>query len=92
MKNISIQHDPEAQKFFLALEENEGYLLYKEEGDILDLYSTYVPDAFRGEGIAGKLVEAALDHARSNGYQVRPTCPYVATYIERNQEHQDLRA
>lgn len=90
MEAGSIQHDPGAKKFYIKTQEGEAYLAYSEKEGVLDYYSTYVPDAMRGQGIAGKIVEEGLRYAKENGYQVRPSCPYVSTYIQRHPEHQEL--
>ncbi len=41
--------------------------------------STSVPDVIGGRGIAGLLTLAAFEHARSQGWKVRPVCPYAAS-------------
>jgi predicted GNAT family acetyltransferase len=38
------------------------------------------------------LVGVALAHARDQGLQVRPTCSYVARYMQRHPETLDLLA
>jgi len=53
---------------------------------------TYVPEDFRGQGIAEKLVRAALAEARTRQYKVVPECSYVAKFIARHAEFQDLLA
>ena len=53
---------------------------------------TVVPPELRGRGIAEKLVRAALADARAAGRKVVPQCSYVAKFIERHREYQDLLA
>jgi uncharacterized protein len=53
---------------------------------------TGVPLPLRGHGIAARLVAAALAHARSEGLRVDPRCSYVARYMQRHPETQDLLA
>ncbi|MFG1947920.1 GNAT family N-acetyltransferase [Nonomuraea sp. NPDC048826] len=43
-----------------------------------------------GKGLAGRLIGHALDLTRDTGLKVVPRCEYVAGYIERNPEYQDL--
>ncbi len=43
----------------------------------------YVPAAYRGRGIGGQLMEAALAHALSEGLRVNPICSFARTYIAR---------
>ncbi|MGP8059009.1 MAG: GNAT family N-acetyltransferase [Acidimicrobiales bacterium] len=69
-----------------------GLLAYREVPGGLNLVHTEVKPAFEGEGIAGRLVAAALDQARSQGLRVIPTCPYVSRYLERHPEDTDLVA
>lgn len=57
---------------------------------MLVVHHTEVPPALRGHGLAGELVQAVLDWARAQGLRVRPTCSYVAAYMQRHAETQDL--
>ena len=63
---------------------------YRRVGDVLVLHHTEVPPALQGQGLAGELVQAVLDWARAQGLHVRPTCSYVAAYMRRHPETQDL--
>lgn len=63
---------------------------YHRQGDTLVLPHTEVPAAAQGQGVAAALVAAALDWARSEGLKVRPACSYVASYMRRHPETQDL--
>ena len=51
---------------------------------------TEVPEAYEGKGIAGTLIRFALDAARERGLQVVPLCPFVAAYVQKHAEVQDL--
>jgi len=53
---------------------------------------TLVPRAFEGRGIAGKLVDALISDARSDGFRVEPQCSYVAAQFRRHPDWADLRA
>ena len=67
-----------------------GDLSYRRLGDVLVLHHTEVPRALQGQGLAAELVQAVLDWARTAGLRVRPTCSYVAAYMRRHPETQDL--
>lgn len=45
---------------------------------------TFVDDSLRGQGIAGQLVERAVNKIREEGYQVAATCPYAVKWLEKN--------
>ena len=84
-----ISHDSEAGRFTAELDGHIAYLDYKRRQDgRLDYHSTFVPEALRGRGIASRLVEHAVRHAADRGLKVVPTCPFVASWLER---HPDLR-
>jgi len=53
---------------------------------------TLVPDAFRGRGIAFRLVERGISDARAAGLKIVPQCSYVAAQFRRHAEWRDLLA
>ncbi|EKR62683.1 acetyltransferase, GNAT domain protein [Leptospira weilii str. 2006001853] len=88
--NTRIIHSELEFKFYTSLGDRESYLLYKEEGDIWDLVSTYVPSELRGKGLAADLVRTALDKARSLNKKIIPSCPYIVTFLNRHPNYNDL--
>lgn len=70
-----------------------AYVAYDlEDPDRIVLTHTIVPDALAGRGIAGEVVKHALDDARAQNLKVVPQCSYVAAYIKRHPEYEDLLA
>lgn len=65
---------------------------YRLQGSVMRMTHTGVPPQLEGRGIAAALVRAALDHARAHGLKVDPACSYVAVYMRRHPETQDLHA
>jgi len=51
---------------------------------------TEVPDAFRGQGIGVKLVQRAVEDARSSGKKIIPLCPFAAAQFRRHPEWADV--
>ncbi|MEM1288049.1 MAG: GNAT family N-acetyltransferase [Pseudomonadota bacterium] len=47
---------------------------------------TYVPDAFRGKGIAEALVKQLIADAREKGQKILPLCPFVKAYAARHRK------
>jgi uncharacterized protein len=88
---MPVEHDPEAHRFTASVASGTAVLAYTPAGPgVLELYSTYVPAADRGKGVAAGLVEAAVAYARSEGLRIIPTCWYVAQWIRQHPEHADL--
>ena len=51
---------------------------------------TEVGEAFRGRRLGDRLAEFALRDARDRGERVIARCPFIAAYVERHPEHQDI--
>ncbi len=81
---MEIKH--EAGKFSVEEDEAEAVLLYRQEGNVIDIYHTFTPEKLRGRGIAGKLAEAAFEYAKKNNLKVIPTCPYIPKFLETHPE------
>jgi uncharacterized protein len=64
-----------------------GELAYEVDGDRLFLLHTEVADALRGQGVAGRLVNAAVSRAIDDGFTVVPWCPYARRWLR---EHPDV--
>lgn len=88
---IDIHHEPAAHRFVARTGRVDAVLEYDTvDANTLDYHHTFVPPALRGGGIASQLAEYALQYARANGLKVRPTCPFVARYLQRHPEFQAL--
>ena len=57
--------------------------MYRRQAESLDFYHTYVPESFRNQGLAKKVVEAGFLYAKEHRLKVIPTCPYVSTLVSR---------
>lgn len=89
---LTIVHHPEAGCFEAAVEGLRCVADYHLSEGVMHLTHTVVPKELEGRGIAAQLVIAALTWARAQGLQVNPVCSYVAVYIRRHPEWQDLLA
>lgn len=87
---ITVEHRPDIGRFQAEVEGRLNVADYALSGDVMLMTHTGVDPMLQGRGIAGKLVEAALVHARANGLKVNPLCSYVRAYLRRHPEHQDL--
>ena len=89
---MDIKHDRSDGKFFIDTEDGEAYLRYSMSDMCMDIYETYVPGRQRGKGLAGFIVNSALEHAKKEKYSIRPTCPYIKVYLRRHPEYGSLVA
>ena len=89
--DVEIRHDSSGQRFYATLQGYEACLMYRLAGKEINLYHTYVPEGFRGRGIAEKLCKAAFEYAKTQGLTVLPSCSYISdAYLKRHPEYEPL--
>jgi uncharacterized protein len=69
-----------------------GYIRYHRratDGAVV-LIHTEVDPAYEGEGVGSALARAVLDRMRAEGHKIVARCPFVAGYVKRHPEYQDL--
>ena len=81
-----------AGRFELAVDGGVAFVNYRRSGTLLMLTHAEVPAHLEGRGVGSRLVAAVLALARARGERVVPRCPFIAHYLERHPEHQDLVA
>lgn len=84
---------PTKGRFFLRQNGAEAELTFSITSPSLVIADhTGVPDAFRGQGVGLRLVEALVADARANGYKVMPLCPFVNATRKKHPEWADVFA
>jgi hypothetical protein len=81
-----------AARFEMPVEAHTAFVTYRRSGDVITLNHAEVPRELEGRGIGSKLVRATLDQVRREGLKVDPRCSFVAAFISRNTEYQDMLA
>ena len=71
---------------------HRSFIAYARHGGTVVLIHTEVPEALSGRGIGSQLVRGALELIRADGLRVVPQCSFVAAYMQRHPEEQDLLA
>jgi len=90
-EELAVRHDDGGSRFCVTLQGYEACLMYRRSGKELELYHTYVPEVFRGRGIAERLCRAAFEYAKANRLTVTPTCSYISgAYLKRHPEYESL--
>ena len=81
----------EAENRFEAWVEGQLCKLdYFLDGKAFVIAHVGVPLEFRGQGVAGKIVQASLEYARERSLRVIPMCSYAAIYIRKHPQYMDL--
>lgn len=80
------------QRFELSVGEGVVFARYRRDGAVCIIDHVETPPALRGQGLAGRLMEAIMAAARAEGFKVRPVCGYAVAHLRRHPEHRDLIA
>ncbi len=91
-EELVVRHNPQAGRFEVEKDGHLAVLEYHLQGDRMVITHTGVPAALEGQGIGSRLARAGLDHARAQGLKVVALCSFVAAYIQKHAEYQDLLA
>jgi uncharacterized protein len=97
--NVHHRQDESGGEFFV---ENEGelggealaelsYSIDRALG-VMVIRHTRVDDSLRGQGVGGKLVEAAAKRAYAQGLKVNPLCSFARAVFDKTPEYDDVRA
>jgi len=90
LEKLEVIHNEAANRFEVWI---DGYLCkldyIREDKNFVITHVGVYPD-FRGQGVAGKIVEASLAFAKQNSLRVIPMCSYAAAYIRRNPQYMEL--
>ncbi|MHB1315707.1 MAG: GNAT family N-acetyltransferase [Christensenellales bacterium] len=63
----------------------EATYVRRENGEI-EIDHTYVNPVLRGQGVAGKMMEAIVAYLRKTGQKAAATCSYAHEWFNRNEE------
>ena len=90
---VEITNNVAAQRYELRIDgELAGIVAYRPgPGRIVFTHTEVLPE-FEGHGVGGRLARYALDDARARGLQVVARCPFIAEYIRRHPDYQELLA
>lgn len=71
-------------------DELAGFAQFRDDEGRRVFLHTVVDDRFAGRGLAGTLVARALDDVRDDGLRAVAVCSYVARFVQKHPEYQDL--
>lgn len=87
-----VRDNVDRSRFELIEDRHLAFAEYALDGDVITFTHTVVPPSMRGGGVGSRLVSGALAQVRARGLRVVAQCSFVAAYIARHPEWQDLLA
>lgn len=86
-----VRDNPAERRFELDAGAGVAFSEYALRDGVLEVRHTEVPPALEGQGIGSRLARGLLEQARARGLKVVARCPFVAGYMKRHPEFDDLR-
>ena len=80
-----------SHRFELEIDDAVAKAWYRRQGNVVTFTHTDVPTALSGKGVGSRLAKGALDAVRAAGLKVVAKCPFIATYLKKHPEYDDLQ-
>ena len=89
---VTVADAPQAHRYEArAGDDLAGTAAYVRTPEVIAFIHTEVGDSYEGRGIGSALARTALDDARAQGLQVLAICPFIAGWLARHPEYDDLQ-
>ncbi len=87
---MKIEHKKDAIIMVNERGEEIAALEYREVNNVYHLMSTYVNPAYRGQGLAGELMEEMIALLKEKDAKISPVCGYAVKYFSLHPEFKEL--
>jgi predicted GNAT family acetyltransferase len=87
--DVTVTENPEAHRYD-AVDDGgtvAGFVEYVDHRGTRILFHTEVSDEFEGRGVGSTLAREVLDQAIAGPLEVRVTCPFLTSWIERHPDY-----
>ena len=89
--NTVVREDPENHRYIIEIDgELAAFTVDHIRGGRHFFVHTATMKGYEGRGAARTLVRGALDDVRSRGEKIVPLCPYVAAFVKKHPEYDDI--
>ena len=91
--SLSFVHVPERHRYEIRDGDTVAgftHYLRPPDGEHVDFVHTEVDDAYEGHGLASRLIAFALADVAAQGRRIIPHCPFVADWLVRHHEYDDI--
>lgn len=90
MINVHVTHNEDDKQFEAEVAGGTALITYSRDGGAITFLHTEVPREATGQGVAQVLVRTALQYARDENLQVIPECGYVAAFVRKHRDYDDI--
>jgi hypothetical protein len=86
-----IRDNPSRHCYEAEIDGHLAYVVYRREPGVITFVHTEVPKELAGRGVGSALARHVLEAARAEGLKVVPMCPFIAAWMKKHPEFDDLR-
>jgi predicted GNAT family acetyltransferase len=90
MDEITVINNKDQLRFEVSLAGEDAYIEYRFYKKDIAFMHTFVPESFKGKGIASKMAITALDFARAQHKKIMLYCPFMSRYVKEHPQYYDL--
>jgi hypothetical protein len=87
----AVRDNPARKRYELELNGGTAFVTYTRAPRVITLLHAEVPPALEGRGYGSALVRGVLEQVRADGNKMIPLCPFIAAYLLKHPEFDDLR-
>ena len=88
---IEVLDAPERSRYEILVDGTfAGFTHYQPNEGSLVFDHTVIKEQFAGQGLASKLARGALDDVRAQQGRIVPLCEYIAGWLQKNPDYDDL--
>ncbi|RXT26244.1 MULTISPECIES: GNAT family N-acetyltransferase [unclassified Bosea (in: a-proteobacteria)] len=88
--DTGVVDQPDQNRFELAVGDELALAYYRLDGDRVVLTHTEVPQALSGQGVGSRLAKGVFEQIRASGRKVVPRCSFMAGWVSRHPEYNDI--
>ncbi len=91
MAQHKVKNNRDEQRYEMEIDGDLAVIEYDfPQQGVIVLTHTSVPQHLEGRGIGSELVEQVLGDIREQGWKMVPQCGFVAQYVQRHPEWEEL--
>ena len=87
-----VKDNPALNRFEMEANGETAFVTYRLTKSAIVLIHTEVPKALEGHGIGSALAKGVLDLLRARNLKAAVGCPFIAAYIRKHPEYEDVLA
>lgn len=92
LKQIQLQQNESARQFEMHISGKLARIEYILTRGKIFLTHTEVDPLLEGKGVGSTIIRRTLDWVRGQGLKLVPLCPFVAAFLKKHPDYQDILA